>query len=247
VKPLSYPVPWDLVLGLTPYIARRARRHVGDFSRDIVARMHPPPVVEGLGRLPESPRFVLVANHYQRKGLWILHPAAAITQAVLARYGELDPPVRWVVTANWPPLRLGPWKLPSPGDWLLPRVAEALGCYPVAFAGADPALTARALRRLLRDARTLERPIGLFPEGVAGAAGRLAAPLPGTGRLIGRLAAAGLPAVPCGIAERGGALRIVFGDPLPVSALLSAPDAARLALGAVASLLAGPGLDPHPR
>ena len=89
------------------------------------------------------------------------------------RYGPVDPPVRWIVTANWPPLRMGPWKLPSPGDWLLPRVAQALAAIPVAFAGTNPEFTARTLRRLLRDARTLDCPIGLFPEGAAGTAGRL--------------------------------------------------------------------------
>lgn len=237
MKRVSYPVPWDLVFGLTPHIANRTHRDIDDFTRRIVSRMDPPPVFEGLRLLPDNPRFLLVANHYQRKGLWILHPAAAITQAIRARYGPCDPPVRWVVTANWPPLKLGPWKLRSPGDWLLPRVAHALHCYPVSFAGSNPLFTAQSLRRLLRDARAADCPIGLFPEGVAGSAGKLAEPLPGAGRLIGQLARAGLPAVPCAIGEFDGALSVEFGGAIPPPDLLAAADPARLAMRAVASLI----------
>ncbi|HBY61142.1 MAG TPA: hypothetical protein DEH78_15070, partial [Solibacterales bacterium] len=168
---IRYPAPWDLVFGLTPYIAKGTPRNVDEFSAEIVRRMQPGPVYEGLDRLPEDPRFLLVANHYQRKGLWILHTGAALTQAIRQRYGPGDPPVRWVVTANWPPVRIGPWRFPSPGDWLLPKVAAALGCYPVSFARHNPGFTARSLRRILREAPRSNRPIGLFPEGVAGAAG----------------------------------------------------------------------------
>jgi hypothetical protein len=79
--PIQYPVPWRLVAGLTPYIARRRRRDIDEFTRAIVERMQPGPRYEGLELLPDGPRFLLVANHYQRKGLWILHSAAAVTQA----------------------------------------------------------------------------------------------------------------------------------------------------------------------
>ena len=99
---VSYPVPWDLVFGLTDHIRRGTRRDLNDFTARVVARMDPPPVIEGLEHLPADPRFVLAANHYQRKGLWILHPASVLTQAVVRKYGPLDPPVRWLVTANWP-------------------------------------------------------------------------------------------------------------------------------------------------
>ena len=79
---ISYPVPWDQVLGLTRYIARRERRDLADFTRSIVERMEPPPLIEGLQHLPDEPRLLLVANHYQRKGLWILHSAAAVEEGI---------------------------------------------------------------------------------------------------------------------------------------------------------------------
>ena len=178
---------------------------------------------------------MLVANHYQRQGLWILHTAAAITQAVVAVRGPGDPPVRWMVTANWPPWRLGPWRIPSPGDRLLPRVAEALQCYPVSFSGSNPAYTAGSLKRLLRESRSSTVPIGIFPEGVAGTAGRLTDPLPGIERVLKLL---GRPVVPCGVSEAG-RLVLRFGPPVTAVELAAAGvDAARLVMGRVAQLLA---------
>ncbi len=207
-----------------------------EFSAAIEGQMKPPPVIHGTALLPASPRFLLAANHYEREGLWILHSASAVTQAIRRHYGPGDPPIRWLVTANWPPVRLGPIRFPSPGDWLLPKVADALSCYPVSFRGSNPGFTARSIRRLLKDARTLERPIGLFPEGVAGKAGQLADPLPGVERMIAQLARLGLPVVPCGISEAGGFV-IRFGPAIDPAGLLSVPDAARLAMSRIADLL----------
>ena len=232
-QPLRYPVPWDLVFSLSRHIAQRTRRDVDDFSAAVVARMQPPPEYRGLDRLPADPCYLLVANHYQRPGMWILHPASAITQAVRQRVGPGNPPVHWVVTANWPPIRLGPWRIPSPGDVLLPRVAYALHCYAVSFARHNPGFTASSIRRLLKDAPHLNRPIGLFPEGVAGAAGRLTEPLPGVERLIVKLRR---PAVPVAISETD-RLVLSFGEPVSVDELAASSHAARLLMERIASLL----------
>jgi 1-acyl-sn-glycerol-3-phosphate acyltransferase len=212
---VSYPVPWDLVFGLTDHIRRGTRRDLDDFTARVVARMDPPPVIEGLEHLPADPRFVLAANHYQRKGLWILHPASVLTQAVVRKYGPIDPPVRWLVTANWPRWRLGPFSFRSPGDLLLPRVAHALWAYPVSFHGANPAFTAGSLRTLLRELPGLRCPIGIFPEGVAGVAGRIGPALPGIDRLLRRI---GRPVVPARISERARRLIVRFGPPVPPDA-----------------------------
>jgi hypothetical protein len=233
---IRYPVPWDLVFGLTNHIRRGTSTNVDAFTRGVVARMDPPPVYEGLDRLPADPRFLLIANHYQREGLWILHSASAVTQAIRKHYGEQDPPVRWVVTANWPRWKVGPWSFPSPGDLILPRVANALHCYSIPFSGKDPKRTARSLRRILQEARTLTRPVGLFPEGVAGSAGKLTDPLPGVDRFVLQMARLGIPAVPCGISERGRFL-IRFGSLVTAAELTHAEDPAREMMRRVAELL----------
>ena len=233
---LRYPVPWDLVFGLTGHIRRGSRTDVDAFTRDVVARMDPAPLYEGLEHLPPDPTFLLIANHYQRKGLWILHTASAITQAIRRHYGESDPPVRWVVTANWPRWKFGRWSCPSPGDAVLPRVAHALHCYSIPFSGKDPGRTARALRGILSEAAGKDRPIGLFPEGVAGTAGTLSEALPGVDRFIRQLARKGIPGVPCGVSEQG-SLVIRFGAPVGAEKLLASSDAAREMMRRVGQLL----------
>ena len=229
-KLIQYPVPWDLVRGLTPHLVRKTQQNLVAFTAGVVARMQPPPLVEGLEHLPDERCFVLAANHYQRPGLWILHTASVLTQAMVQRYGTADPPVRWIVTANWPPLRIGLWQMPSPGDWLLPRVAEVLQCYPVSFAGHRPAFTARSVRRMLKEKTAT---IGIFPEGVAGSAGRLTAPLAGVDRLLRHLAR---PVVPCGVSEDGRFV-IRFGAPITAREVMGADDAAQLAMSRIQQLI----------
>jgi len=227
---IRYPVPWDLVFGLTPYIARGERRDVDEFSASVVARMRPAPEYRGVRNIPSDGRFIVAPNHYQREGLWILHSASAVTQAVRRAIGPGNPPVHWIVTANWPPWKIGPWTVPSPGDLLLPKVAHALHCFPVSFVKTNPAFTATSIRRLLKAAPALARPIGIFPEGVAGEAGRLTDPLPGVARLIAKLA---LPVVPVLIRETD-RLIVEFGETIPVPELAAAPDSARLVMARIA-------------
>jgi 1-acyl-sn-glycerol-3-phosphate acyltransferase len=235
--PVSYPVPWDLVFGLWPNMLRRTATSVDAFSASICSRIQPAPLISGWENLPPSARFILVANHYQRRGLWIMHAASVLTQAIRRHYGPGDPPVRWMVTANWPPIKLGPLRFRSPGDLLLPRVADALACYPVSFAGANPAYTARSLRRILRAAPRFDRPLGIFPEGVGGCAGKLTDPIPGMARLFTHLAKHGLPVQPAGISEGRGRLVVRFGPGISCAELITAPDAALLAMRHIARLL----------
>ncbi len=183
------------------------------------ARRPPPP--------PSSPPFVVAANHYERRGLWIAHSTAAIAHAVAQRTPR-DTPFRWLVTANFPPLRLGPWKLPSPGDLFLPHVARALGYFSVPFAASNPARTARSLLAALREAPHCV--LGLYPEGAQAAAGSIGPPLPGMDRFFLRLAQRNLPTLPTRISDNSRQLIIDFlspispaqlaGNPAPASAVM---------------------------
>ncbi len=234
---VSYPVPWRLIFGLWPNMLYRTPTSVDAFSASVCAAMNRAPEIHGTENLPPAPRFVLAANHYQRRGLWILHPASALTQAIRLRYGALDPPVRWMVTANWPPIKLGPLRFRSPGDLLLPRVADALACYPVSFAGTNPAFTARSLRRILRDLPNLNCPLGIFPEGAGGTASALTDPIPGVDRLLAHLAKHAFAVQPAAISEGQSRLIIRFGRTISCAEILAAPDAAKLTMLRIAGLL----------
>ncbi len=236
-EPVSYSIPWRLIFNLWPNMLHRTPTSVDSFSASITSLHQSASLITGLENLPPNPRFVLAANHYQRPGLWIMHPASVLTQAIRQHYGPGDPPIRWMVTANWPPIKIGPLRFRSPGDILLPRVADALACYPVSFAGANPAYTARSLRRILREAPQLNRPLGIFPEGVAGTAGKLTDPISGVDRLLVHLAKHGLPVQPAGISEGQGRLIVRFGRTISCDQLLAAPDAAKLTMLKIAELL----------
>ena len=234
---LSYPVPWSLLVGHWRNFATRTPVSIDEFTEAIVQRMDPLPLVTGTENFPKSARFVLAVNHYQRKGLWILHTAAALTRVIRQHYGPGDPPVRWIVTANWPRLKVGPFSVASPGDFLLPRVAEVWSCYPVSFHGTNPAYTARSLRQILREMPRLDRPLGLFPEGIQGAAGKIAEPLAGVERLLVRLAKAAVPVVPAGVSENG-RLQLRFGKTISSSEICSAPHAGKLVMDRIKELAA---------
>ena len=237
VSEVAIKVPWRLIFGLGPNIVDRSPTSVDVFTAGICKVIKPEPLISGLENLPENPTFVLAANHYQRKGLWILFPAAILTQIIRQHYGPADPPVRWMVTANWPRIRLGRLSFPSPGDILLPRVADALACYPVSFAGSNQEFTARSIRRVLREAPRASRPLGIFPEGVGGSAGVLTKAIPGVGRLLTHLAKAGMPVVPVCISEAQGRLVFRIGGVVKTREIIQSSDAAALVLACIQALL----------
>lgn len=230
-------IPWKLIFGLGHYILNRTATSVDRFTAEICRGITPPPVIQGTENLPASPTFVLAANHYQRKGLWILFPAAILTQVIRQHYGPGDPPIRWMVTANWPRVRIGPISFPSPGDILLPRVADALACYPVSFAGSNQAFTARNIRRVLREAPKLNRPLGIFPEGVGGSAGVFTDPIPGVERLLTHLAKSGMPVVPVCISEGHGKLIFQIGPLITTGEIIKSTNAAQAVLSSIHALL----------
>ncbi len=232
---LTYPVPYRIVSRIWPNILNNTPYDIDLLTRQLSDRFHYDPIIEGIDRLPESSRFVLAANHYERKGLWILHIAAVLTRIIARRYGLGDPPVRWVVTANWPPLKLGNRRVASPGDVLLPRVATAFSCYPVSFSGGNPAFTARSIRRILREIPEGGRPLGLFPEGVMGTADKMSAPLPGINRLLTHLAKRGVPVAPFGISEQGRYV-VRIGPAIATGELLAARDPAELVMERISEL-----------
>ena len=167
-----------------------------------------------------------------------MYPAySALTQAIRQHYGPGDPPVRWLVTANWPSIRVGPLRFPSP-----------------AICSSESGRCARVLSGLLRSHEShlysaqlaqnfprhaaSESPFGHF----SGRRGRFGRPIDGAdswrGTFADSLGEFGLPVQPVGTSEGKGRLMMRLGPTISCETLLSArEDAAKLTMQRIAALL----------
>jgi 1-acyl-sn-glycerol-3-phosphate acyltransferase len=188
-------------------IRRRHRSFLAD-CQAMVAQIAG--VWEDVDYLPSRGPVCLVANHYQRRGLWIGWAGALISVAVADRRHGQTP--RWLVLGDLP-WRIGPGTVPFPGArWAFHRVADAWGLVPTT-GFRDPGDRAASLRRLIHLARDSEV-IGLFPEGPSGTSDRLRPALPGLGRFLALLQRRGVVVIPVGVREENGKLVARFGSPI---------------------------------
>ena len=217
----QYTLPLWLWLGLTRSLLDGSNRPVEEDAERVLAAWPRQPVILGQEHIPQTEAMVVIANHYQRRGLWI-----GFAGGVLAREIRRARPdrarVHFAVIGD---IRVRGRAVPGSG-FLLRRVARAwsmvsLPTDPRAVAG-----RAVALRQLFRFALPAPRgqgePIVLFPEGAAGSTAGLREALPGTGMLLLRLYRSGTVVVPAAVWESGGTLHARFGAPWTPD-LLSAP------------------------
>ena len=211
-------IPRRLFLELAASLARGQQRSLLADTARMVAALPAAPLLEGQEHVPAGP-FVLVANHYQRRDLWIGWAGSLLIQAV-------GRPVHWLALRE---LRLAGRELPLTGA-VFSRVASTYGFIPVPADLADHAGQAVAIRRALRLLRAGEV-VGLFPEGERGHSGGLSPALPGAARLACLLSRSA-PLLPAAVSEREG--RLVARIEAPFR--LADPDGERL-MDALAVLL----------
>lgn len=174
-----------------------------------------PPLLDGLEHIPASGSFILVANHYQRRDLWIGWPGGLICDTLWCARTDLV--CHWVVTDR--AVLDGATVRGTPALFArVARVWDMLLVTPPDARDADAEHARRhALRRCLRALdRSDGRPVCLciFPEGIAGSTTGLARATPGSGRSLLALAATGAPLLPAAVWEEpGGALHLRFGAP----------------------------------
>lgn len=219
-----YPFPWDLVIPVGIGLFK-GNRSFGLDCADLVGRIVPPPLITGMEQIPIDGPVMVVANHFQRPGLWIGWAGAVLSVAIGQRRGA-DPAVHWLTTGSIQILQRshrGP-EIPLTRGFLR-RVARLYSM--AALPLGDRAERAAVLRSWLCWLRCGEV-IGIFPEGLAGTSEHLRPPEPGFEVLLRVAKRAGATVVPVGIHETGGRMVVAFGPPVAGGADLVMREIARL-------------------
>lgn len=238
-----FPLSWLIGMG-RDMIAGRPRSFRQDC--ELAVRILPRrPTIEGIECIPAQGSFILVANHYQRRDLWIgwegallCHALWQVQPALACHLITTDRATLDGATVRW-------------SRWAFERVARVWDFILVTPPEARDANADQSRRHALRAClRKLKREDGrpvclcVFPEGMSGSTRGLGAPTPGSGRSLLALAATGIPLLPAAVWENGdGALCARFGQtwlPQPPASLAkSALDrwGADEALGHIAELL----------
>lgn len=166
--------------------------------------------IEGLDNVPAAGSFIVVMNHYSRRGLRPYHCAMVISAAVASVRPGL-PQVRWAFTSEYLGRHIGPVPIPLwLIRWTFRRVARVYDFVVIPRREERVMGRAAALRRF---ARAVARgPIGLTPEGLRGT-GPLAEPPPGNGLFLASLSRPGIPLLPIGLREDDDTLVVRFGAP----------------------------------
>jgi 1-acyl-sn-glycerol-3-phosphate acyltransferase len=226
-----FPLGWLMEMGRDMLLAR-PRSFRDDCA--LAARELPrPPLVDGLEQVPRDGSFILVANHYQRRDLWIGWVGGLLCDSLWRVRPELachiittDCAVVGGASVCWT-------------RWLFERAArvwDLILVTPPEACDADAALSRHhALRASLR---RLHRPDGrpvcllTFPEGINGSTRGLLPAAAGSGRSLLALAASGAPILPVGVwEERTGALHARFGPvwrPVPKEVVAASQVDARM-------------------
>ena len=208
-----YRITLPLVLRGTAAIAWGRHRSLAHDALTVLAQMPELPRVRGADLIPEDGRFVVVANHYERPGLWMGWSALLISHVVQTRT-SLE--THWIAIQEWEAFSL--WGIDIP-RWLIRSVFErafsTYGIIAMPPSDAPAAARAAAMRTSTGEARRGSI-LGLMPEGTVGATPELLHAREGAGLFLLLLAATGIRILPVGLYEERGRLVAHFGDAFPL-------------------------------
>ena len=210
-KQPRYPFPRRWILEMGQAMLFKTPRSIVEDSALAVHSMPVAPQVSGLEHLPPEGSFVLLANHYQRPGLWIGWSGAVLIEAVTS---QRDVEIQFVTTDR---ARVGRFEVPGT-HWIFERVATVWGLQrvtPGVFGVRDERRQRYALLHLMRVLRRRSQPpvcLIMMPEGDEGTASGLIEPVPGSGRALAAISGLGIPLVPAAVWEEDGRLQVRFGQ-----------------------------------
>jgi 1-acyl-sn-glycerol-3-phosphate acyltransferase len=173
------------------------------------------PIVRGEERIPLTGPFVVVANHYERDGLWMLWPAMLISHLVQRRANS---DTHWVAIEEWESFSIFGIPIPpSATKRVFDRAYTTFGIIAMPAAHAPPARRAKSMRVAVQAVKE-GKIIGLMPEGDVGRTPELLPAREGVGTFLLLLAEAGARIVPIGLFEEGGHLVANIGNPFDLRA-----------------------------
>ena len=203
-------MPFWQLLRIGVSMARGQPRSVGADSAAILRLVHPPPRAIATEHIPGDGPFVVVANHYQRPGMWVGWGGMVVNAAVYhGRSTHRD--VRWLMAAELLDYPLGPvvvrW------HWIARVLTRFASTYGYGVVSSRDAGVVGGLSGLRVAARALAAgdPVGILPEGTESDA--LCEARPGVGAALAWLTRGTIPVVPAAITEPGGVLTVTFGEP----------------------------------
>lgn len=209
----NYEFPWLPRIPFAFDFLLARRRSFAHDSALVMASNPYPRRFEGFELLPPESSFVIVMNHYNRRGLRPYHCALAVSVAV-ARQRPGQPELSWLLTSEWYNARIGP--IPVPvwlTRWAFSRIGRIYGL--VVLPRRDELVMARAssLHHVL--SVLAKAPIAITPEG--GGSGRLMEPPAGSGLFLSILSQRGYPLYPLAVWEEDSTLVLRLGKPFGVS------------------------------
>jgi 1-acyl-sn-glycerol-3-phosphate acyltransferase len=205
-----YRISLPLVFRGSAAIALGRQRSLARDALIVLGQMPMPPLVRGADRIPEDGKFVVVANHYERPGLWMAWPAILISHVVQTRT-TLE--THWIAIQEWEAFSL--WGIQIPRRLIrvvFERAFSTYGIIAMPPTDAPAAARAGALRASAAEAKRGSI-LGLMPEGTVGSTPELLHAREGAGVFLLLLAATGVRILPAGLYEEHDRLVANFGDP----------------------------------
>jgi 1-acyl-sn-glycerol-3-phosphate acyltransferase len=201
------------------YILRGTPRPLAHDALYAIADMPEPPLVRDAHLLPATGPFVIVANHYERPGLWMAWPALFLAHVVLERTGR---DLHWVAIETWESFSLHGVDIPPDVIRLVfQRAFRTYGIIAMAPPAA-PAAARAASMRSVTSALGAGEVVGIMPEGTVGATPELLPAMEGAGAFLFLLARRA-PLIPVGFYEERSRLVAHVGPAVDLSQANSLP------------------------